>query len=395
VRTEAQVIGLVSFAHLLSHVYMLVLPPIFPAISAEIGVSYTALGLALTAFAVTTGVLQTPVGFLVNRFGGRTVLITGLFLNALAITLAGFITSFWQLIALMLLAGAGSSVFHPADYSILTGQVSDRRIGRALSIHTLGGNLGFLFAPPMMVAISAVSTWRVALMIVGGIGLVLAIVMLLMSSALSRDGRRKERKPDSWRKLITNPMVMSLFAFYVLSSAANSGVVYFYVAAFKDIYGIPLAATAAALTAYQLLTFLMVLPGGWLADKVENHDVLLAVCFGLSGVLVILCGLGTMPFWIVIGLFGIAGGLRGLVNASRDVTVRHAATDVSAGTLFGFVTTGYSGGQIIGPTLYGWLLDFGHPQLVFWASAGFSTLALATMLTRRVLPNRQDQAERT
>ena len=76
--------------------------------------------------------------------------------------------------------------------------------------------------------------------------------------------------------------------------------------------------------------------------------------------------------------------MRGLVNASRDVSVRHAATDVSVGTLFGFVTTGYSGGQILGPPLYGWLLDIGHPQLVFWGSAAFSTLAIATMATTTI-----------
>ena len=385
-RQDAKVIGVVSFAHLLSHLYMLALPPLFPMVGEELGVSFIALGLTVTAFSVTMGVLQTPVGFLVNRWGGRTVLISGLFINALAILLAGFVTNYWQLIALMLLAGAGSSVFHPADYAILTGQIHERRLGRALSIHTLGGNLGFLFAPPVMVAIAALSSWRIAMISVGGVGILLSLVMLLLSSSISRSGKRKERKEDSWRRLITNPMVMSLFCFYVLSSAANSGVVYFSVTAFKDIYGIPVAATATALTAYQLLTFLMVLPGGWLADKVENHDFLLVTCFALSGVLVVVCGIGLLPFWLVIGLFGIAGGLRGLVNASRDVTVRHAATDVSAGTLFGFVTTGYSGGQIIGPTLYGWLLDFGHPQLVFWASAGFSTLAICTMLTRRVLP---------
>jgi MFS family permease len=54
------------------------------------------------------------------------------------------------------------------------------------------------------------------------------------------------------------------------------------------------------------------------------------------------------------------------------------------GTLFGFVTMGYSGGQILGPALYGWLLDSGHPQLVFWASAAFSTLAICTMATGRI-----------
>jgi MFS family permease len=333
-------------------------------------------------------VLQTPVGFLVNRFGGSTVLIAGLFTNALAIVLTGFMTDYWQLIALMLLAGAGSSVFHPADYAILTGQIYERRLGRALSVHTLAGNFGFLFAPPVMVTLAALFDWRIAMIAVGCVGILLALVMVAASTSLRRSGKQKERKQDSWRNLITNPVVMSLFCFYVLSSAANTGVVYFSVTAFKDIYDLPVAATAAALTAYQLLTFLMVLPGGWLADKVENHDLLLAGCFTLSGVLIVICGVGLLPFWLVIGLFGIAGGLRGLVNATRDVTVRHAAKDVSPGTLFGFVTTGYSGGQIIGPLLYGWLLDFGHPQLVFWASAGFSTLALATMLTRRALPGR-------
>ena len=89
----------------------------------------------------------------------------------------------------------------------------------------------------------------------------------------------------------------------------------------------------------------------------------------------------------MIALLGTAGAMRGLVNASRDVSVRHAASDgVSVGTLFGFVTTGYSGGQIIGPALYGWLMDFGHPELVFWGSAGFSTLAIATMLVNRATP---------
>ena len=103
-RQDAKVIGVVSFAHLLSHLYMLALPPLFPMVGEELGVSFIALGLTVTAFSVTMGVLQTPVGFLVNRWGGRTVLVSGLFINALAILLAGFVTNYWQLIALMLLA---------------------------------------------------------------------------------------------------------------------------------------------------------------------------------------------------------------------------------------------------------------------------------------------------
>jgi len=386
-RHEIPVIGTISFGHLLSHLYMLAIPPLFPLLRTDFSVGYVELGLTITAYAVTTGLLQTPVGFLVNRIGGQRVLAGGLFLNALAIALTGIATQYWQLVALMLLAGAGSSVFHPADYAILTARISTKRLGRALSSHTLFGNFGFLVAPPLMVTLAALVGWRVSVMAIGAVGMAVGLAVLFMSAILSGTGKTKAKQADSWRALVTSPKIMLLFAFYVLSSAANSGMVHFSVVAFKDIYHLPVTVTAVALTAYQGLQMLAVLPGGWLADKVENHELLLALCFGLSGILVLLAGAGGLPFWIVIGFLGGAGALRGLVNASRDVSVRHAATDkVSVGTLFGFVTTGYSGGQIIGPALYGWIMDFGHPELVFWASAGFSTLAIGTMLVNRLAP---------
>ena len=383
-RREVQVVGVVSFAHLLSHLYMLVLPPFFPVLRQELGVSYVELGLTVTAFSVTTGLLQTPAGFLVNRIGGRKVLIGGLFINAVAIGLLGLVTSYWHLMGLMLLAGVGSSVFHPADYSILAARVKTPRLGRSMSVHTIGGNLGFVCSPPLMVALAAIFDWRTAMIFIGGVGVILALVMLALSAVLGDDGKSKRKEGDSWRKLITSPTIMMLFLFYSLSSAANAGMVYFSVVAFKDVYNLPVAVTSTALTAYQLLSLLAVLPGGWMADRIKNHEFALAVSFALSGVLVVIAGVGLLPFWLAVCAVGVAGGLRGLVNASRDVSVRHAATEVSVGTLFAFVTTGYSGGQILGPAIYGWLLDFGHPQLVFWTSAAFSTLAISTMMTGRL-----------
>jgi FSR family fosmidomycin resistance protein-like MFS transporter len=386
-RHEVPVIGIVSFAHLLSHLYMLALPPLFPLLRTDFEVGYVELGLTITAYAVTTGLLQTPVGFLVNRIGGQRVLAAGLFVNAASIALMGVVTQYWQLVALMLLAGAGSSVFHPADYSILNARIAAGRLGRALAAHTLAGNFGFLIAPPLMVLLAAMMNWRASVILIGAVGMALAVAMLFMSSILAGEGKAKAKQADSWRELVTSPKIMLLFAFYLLSAAANSGMVHFSVVAFKEIYGLPVTATAVALTAYQGLQLLAVLPGGWLADKVENHELILALCFGASGLCVLLAGAGGLSFWLVIGLLGAAGALRGLVNASRDVSVRHAATErVSVGTLFGFVTTGFSGGQIIGPALYGWIMDLGRPELVFWASAAFSTLAIATMLVNRWTP---------
>ena len=79
---------------------MLLIAPLFPFIRADYGVSYTELGLALTVFNVASAVLQTPVGFLVDRIGARVMLIAGLLLGAGAIAVAALVNSFWVFIAM-------------------------------------------------------------------------------------------------------------------------------------------------------------------------------------------------------------------------------------------------------------------------------------------------------
>ena len=61
----------------------------------------------------TAAVLQTPVGFLVDRYGARPFLIGGTLVMSLSIALMGFATAFWQIVALALISGVGNSVFHP------------------------------------------------------------------------------------------------------------------------------------------------------------------------------------------------------------------------------------------------------------------------------------------
>lgn len=379
---ETQVVGLISFAHLLSHLYMLVLPPLFPVIRADLGFDYAALGVATAVFALSTGVLQTPMGFLCERIGSRPVLIAGLFLNGAAISLVALVDSYWQLMALMALAGVGSSVFHPADYSILSGTVNEKRLGRAFSIHTFGGSLGFAIAPFVMVSLYELSGWRAAVAIIGGIGVLLSFVLLACSGVIGESGAPKKKSASSltWRDMITSPTVMLFFVFYAASSAANAGVSQFAVAALTEIYGISLTTANVVLTVYMIAQLVAVLPGGWLADNTKHHNVSLIISFSVSAVMVALVGISGLPLWLALVLLAITGALRGLVNTSRDIMVRHAVPGPSVGTVFAFVTTGFMVGQGLSPTIYGLLMDGASPGMVFWASAGFSLICILTAI---------------
>src|SRR5688500_13096579 len=128
---DVRVIGLVGFGHFVSHFFQLALPPLFPILRDELGVSYTALGLLMSVFYAASSIGQTAAGFLVDRLGATRVLLAGMGTLAAAVGLAGVSPSYGFLVPLAALAGLGNAVFHPADYAILNGSVSATRVGRA------------------------------------------------------------------------------------------------------------------------------------------------------------------------------------------------------------------------------------------------------------------------
>src|ERR1700744_1939954 len=97
---ESRLIAGVCAAHLMSHYYMLMLAPLLAFIRDDFDVSYTQLAWALTAFNVVSAILQTPVGFIVDRVGARLVLIVGLALSSAAFAIAGLYPSYWMFIAM-------------------------------------------------------------------------------------------------------------------------------------------------------------------------------------------------------------------------------------------------------------------------------------------------------
>ncbi|MBT8062379.1 MAG: MFS transporter, partial [Gammaproteobacteria bacterium] len=120
---SGKLIGLVSVAHFFSHFYPLLLPPLFPLLTDAYGVGFTELGFAYATFSVVTTLTQAPMGFVVDRYGARGLLIAGLALESVAFALIGVFPSYAALIILMAVAGLANSVFHPADYSLLSAGV--------------------------------------------------------------------------------------------------------------------------------------------------------------------------------------------------------------------------------------------------------------------------------
>ncbi|MEE2981367.1 MAG: MFS transporter, partial [Pseudomonadota bacterium] len=188
---DGKIVGLVSGGHFFSHFYTLVLPPLFPLLHAEFGVSYMELGLLVSVGSLASGFAVLPVGFLVDRYGPVMLLVAGLAIEDAATLLMGFSSTYSMLLVLVILAGAGNSVFHPADYTILSAAVRYEWLGRAFSVHTFAGHAGWAVAPLLMAAFALALGWRSGLIIVGLVGLVMAVVIFV-----NRDGLRQAAALD-------------------------------------------------------------------------------------------------------------------------------------------------------------------------------------------------------
>jgi MFS transporter, FSR family, fosmidomycin resistance protein len=375
---DVRLVGLVGGAHFLSHFFQLVLPPLFPQFRDTFGVGYTELGIALMVFYAVSGVSQTAAGFLVDRLGARTVLVGGLALFSAAIMLAGFAVSYWMLLLVAVLGGAGNSVFHPADYAMLTAGVHQSRIGRAYSVHTLGGNLGWAAAPVTVIFLSALFGWRNALLICGLAGLGMALFLYVQTAGFG-EPRPRPASPaprGASVKVLLSAPVLLCFLYFLLLSISLVGVQTFLPPTLDALHGIPVEVATAALTGFLLGSSGGVVLGGFLADKTVRHDLL--VCAGLLIAALLLFAAGPVDLGAtgVVAAFAAAGFFSGATTPSRDMLVRGATPSGATGRVFGFVYSGLDLGSAVTPPVLGLLVDHGAPIGVFFVISG--TLVLTT-----------------
>ena len=382
------VLAVIGSGHALSHFYLLALPPLFPLIKVEFGVSYAELGLLLTLFNSATGAAQIPAGFLTDRVGARTLLLVGLALMAAAIGLLGFSASYAMMLLLVVLAGIGNSVVHPTDYVIMSGSIAPHWLARAFGIHTFAGHVGFTLAPIVMVGLAALAGWRGALMAAGLLALPVLLGLVLFGRDLEGAGRPRVRQDagaaqprstDSRRLFLSAPILL-LLLFYMLMAMVTSGVQSFSVTALVTVQGIDLGAANSVLTAFLITSSAGILLGGLLADRTRRYALLSVLAFGGAGLMLLLPGMIALPALALTLLFGLAGLLQGSVRPARDMMVRAVTPPGATGRVFAFVMTGLNVGAAITPLLFGLILDLGEPRLVFWLLAGFFALAILVIL---------------
>jgi MFS family permease len=398
-RKDVRVLSVVCAGHFFSHFYIITLPPLFFAINHDLGISFLLLGVLMSVRSGVSGFMQIPAGVLVDRIGAKPVILGGMLLQASACLLSGFATNYPTLIVCSLGIALGSSVFHPTDYAILNASIDRRYTGRVFALHSFIGQVGTAVSPLVVGTLAALFNWRVAQTVVGLIGFPVVLALMTQWSAMRDDivpVTRKRRIDETsaaaprtfWQEIqtfISKPM-MIMFVFFSMTSLQSNGIQSFFVSGLVAVHsGTSIAAASAALTAYLALLAVGILGGGWVVDMFGRQDITAGVAFAISTIIMLLVAFFRIGDVGLLLVMGISGLMQGAIRPARDMMVRSLVPKSAMGRAFGFVSSGSAIGGSCAPIAFGWLIDIGHPDVIFYMLALFTGLCvLASIVPKEV-----------
>lgn len=390
-RRDAEVIGLVGLAHGTSHFFHLLLPPLFPWLMRDFGLSYTELGFLMTVFFVVSGIGQALAGFVVDRFGARPVLFFGVATLAASGFALGAADGYGGVLVAAAVAGLGNSIFHPADFTLLNRRVSTPRLGHAFSVHSLSGNLGWAAAPVFMAGLAALADWHAAAFAAGGVGLAVLALLWLRRGVLDDRAAEQVVAPSHTGHAPTSAArfaflrvgaVWMCFLFFFFATGAFGVLQSYAPAVLGHVYGLPLTLATAALTAYLLGGAGGTIVGGFVAARTDRSDGVIVAALGTAALLALLLASGAAPAASVAVLMAAMGFGVGIATPSRDLLVRKAAMSRfgkdALGRIYGFVYSGLDIGLAVTPLVFGPLLDRGHFAAALFGVAVMQTAALGS-----------------
>ena len=143
--------ALLFTGHLLNDGFASFYAPLLPLLIDRLDLSLAMAGLLGTTRILVNSLIQPGLGHLVDRAQRPSLVVIGPLLTVTAMSLIGMVGSFYQLLAVMVIAGAGTALFHPAAASLIGASKHSRR-GLMMALFSSGGTFGGAIAPIAIVA---------------------------------------------------------------------------------------------------------------------------------------------------------------------------------------------------------------------------------------------------
>ncbi|WP_394120990.1 MFS transporter [Planococcus donghaensis] len=355
---------LVMFAiggcHLLNDSLQAVIPAMFPILEADLGLTFTQLGLIAFVLNIVASLLQPVVGFISDKKPMPYALPLGMTSSFFGIAGLAFAPEYWMILVSVIFLGLGSAVFHPEGSRVSYMAAGSKR-GLSQSIYQVGGNSGQALAP-LISAFILVPLGQIGaalFLFVAALGIfILTKISIWYKQQLEQEKLQKVKKvllsslPEMTKKQVGIALALLMIIIFARSFYVTN-MTSFYIFHLIESYGLTIQQG-------QLYVFLFLgvgaagtFFGGPMADKIGRKNVILLsiiVPIPLAALLPYLPLYAVLIFLALIGFF---------IMLSFSVTVVYAQELVPSkiGTMAG-LTVGLAFGMgAIGAVVIGILMD--------------------------------------
>ena len=384
---EVYVLGLIAFC---VAVGFGVLVPVLPVFARSFGVDAFAVGAVVSAFAAVRLATSPFCGRLINTFGERLVMATGIYVVAVSSGLAGISSSYVQLLVLRGIGGLGSAMFTVSATTLLLTSVDPGLRGRAAGFFQGGFLLGGMTGPAIGGLLSAVSLnapfffYAATLAVAGTVGLVLL-------RTRSERGDVPDLPLVPFRQVLRDKRYQAACATNLAQGWTSFGVRSTLVPVLVvEVLHRPTSWTGIAFACAAVVQTLTLGPAGRFVDTVGRRPAMVAGG-ALAGVAIL-----AVPFaptiWLLIAALCLYGVAAAFLGTAPSATVGDAAGG-RGGTAVAVFSMCSDVGAIVGPLVAGLLVDrFSYP-VAFAVGAALLLAASATSARMpRTAPVREEVA---
>lgn len=373
-----------------------ILIPVLPVFARTFDVSAFEASAVISVFALVRFVTSPLAGGLVDRFGERTTMTSGLLIVAVSSFAAGFSQTYPQLLLLRGVGGLGSSMFTVSAMALLLRVVATEQRGRAAGAFQGGFIIGGVAGPAVGGLVVAWSIRAPFFVYAAALLLAAAISLVFLSGTRLQEREHdvadgEENKLEQLRAALRDrayqaAITTNLVTGFVVFGLRSSAVPLFVVEGLGEtatIAGIGFLITAG-------IQALLLLPAGRMADTVGRRRAMLWGTIGTGVGMVVLTGAdvaangwGT-PAVAATALFLISMAVQGAAGAFLGSAPSAVVGDVMGGRRGGIVVATFQMmadfGAIIGPLLAGLIIDAADFDWAFGVGVLFCMLAVVFVL---------------
>lgn len=285
-------------AHMVTDIYMPVLPAILPLLILNNGYSYLAAGLLVTAYNITSSFTQPVIGWLSDTRGLTISVALSLLVSAVFIALMGVAQNYYLIMAFAIVAALGHACFHPTALSRVSRLCTSENRGKITSYFVVGGNLGYAIGP----VLAGVLVWAFGLpgllfLIIPAIIMVFVLRVILPGGIAGACGPLPKPAPAEGEKSPSKWPFAILMAASVLRAWAVFAAITF-LPMYLVLQGYTLVTSTAIMTLMLLVGVAGQVAGGRISDAIGRKEFMV---FGL---------VGAIPFFY---LFFVSSGILAII----------------------------------------------------------------------------------